>query len=64
MPTKLNLYVSDQALPELRAFRNLAAERGLSLSQALRQLIAAELRAQSKSWLDADDAARRRDDRS
>jgi len=62
MPARLNLYVSDKALPDLQAFRTLVAGQGLSLSKALHQLIAREVKAESKAWLDADDAARRRDD--
>lgn len=64
VPAHFNLYVSDKALPTWRAFRKLATGRGLSLSQYLDQLVTREMAAEVKDWLDADDTARRRDDRS
>lgn len=38
MPTRLNLYISDEALPDLEAFRELVSGRGLSVSQAFHRL--------------------------
>jgi hypothetical protein len=63
MPT-LNLYLDKRGSADLEAFRTLAARRGLSLSEAVRELIARELAADSQDFLAVDDAARRRDDRS